>query len=36
MMVCEGYVIFAQDGIRWGPGAMKSLGAVWKGSCGGG
>ena len=26
MMGCEGYVIFARDGIRWGPGAMKSLG----------
>ena len=35
MMGCEGYVIFAQDGVRWGPGATKSLGGLggklWRG-----
>ena len=31
----EGYVIFAQDGIRWGWSDEKFW-EVWEGSCGGG
>ena len=35
VMGCEGYVIFVQDGVRWGWSDEKFWG-VWEGSCEGG